>query len=149
MENLQQRLIGAWEMIDWKIINGNELIEPPLGPIEKCGGILIYSENGLMCSFISVKNPLPFKEDHIGGGTLEEKARANSEIMCYSGSYTFDEASSTVTHKVSYANSPNMVGKELPRICIFEGDTLKLDTPPMDFGEGKRGSYIVWRRAKR
>ena len=148
MTTLREKLIGAWEMEDFKIQEGNTLVDSPLGPVEQSGGILIYSEDGLMTAFLS-QNDIPrFSDNSLDGGTIEERARANKGIICYTGSFDVDEINHTVTHHVRYASVPNMIEKDLMRICVWENDKLKLDTPPMEFGGVMKSSYILWKRVK-
>lgn len=147
MSKVRDQLIGSWRMIDWKIQDGDTFIDPPFGPVEKCGGLLIYTAEGFMTATLSLKDRPPFQDGSVDGGTSEEMQKAYQTFLSYSGQFKVDEATAIVTHSVEYASFPNFVGKELARICIFEAeDILKLDTPPMDFGGRPRASYIKWQR---
>ncbi|KAF0254595.1 lipocalin-like domain-containing protein [Pseudomonas putida] len=146
MITLREKLIGTWEMEDFKIVEGGLLVDPPLGPVETCGGYLIYSADGHMVAFLSQKDIPRFEDNSLDGGTLEERARANQGIITYVGTFDIDEKNSTVTHHVKYASVPNMISRDLLRICVWEGEKLKLDTPPMEFGGQMKSSYILWRR---
>jgi hypothetical protein len=146
MSSVRSRLIGAWRMADWKIFKGESSIDPPFGPAEDCGGILVYSPEGIMSAVLSRKNREPFQDASLDGGTEKEKVAAYETIISYTGTFSVDEESSTVLHHVEYATFPNFVGQKLPRICIFEGDKLKLDTPPMYFGGELLASYLLWER---
>jgi hypothetical protein len=145
---LRQQLIGSWELIDWKVFRGAATLDPHLGPADNCGGLLIYSADGLMSVTLSVKDRPVFTDESLDGGTPEEKAHAYETITCYSGGFDFDEDTHVVTHHVRYATFPNFVGRDLNRVCILEGDTLKLDTPPMLHGGENLASYILWQRVK-
>ena len=143
---VRDRILGSWRMIDWKILKGEKSLPPPLGPADQCGGLLIYSPDGMMSAFLSAKSRPRFKDNSLDGGTPEEKLRAFESVIAYTGSFAVDEATATVTHDVKYATLPNFVSQKLPRICVFDGDTLKLDTPPMQFGGESLASYILWQR---
>ena len=145
---IRQQLIGSWTMIDWKVFRGDTTIDPHLGPADKCGGFLIYCADGSMSVTLSVENRQAFTDGSLDGGTPEEKAHAYETITCYCGGFDVDEATHEVTHRVRYATFPNFVGRDLKRECIFEGDALKLDTPPMLFGGENLASYILWQRVK-
>ena len=146
MTDIRSRLLGAWQMMDMKIVDGEQLIELPIGPADECGGLLIYSEPGFMATTLSLLSRPPFAEAAIGGGTLEEKAHAYDTIISYAGAFEVDEESTTVIHHVQYASAPHMVGQALRRTCIFDGDTLTLDTPAMNFNGRHLPSYIKWIR---
>jgi len=135
-------------MIDWKVFRGDTTIDPHLGPADKCGGLLIYSSDGSMSATLSVKDRPVFTDESLDGGTLEEKAHAYETITCYSGGFDVDEDTHVVTHHVRYATFPNFVGRDLRRTCVFEGDTLKLDTPPMLHGGENLASHILWQRVR-
>ena len=145
-QTVRDRLVGSWQMIDWKILKGETSLPPPLGPADQCGGLLIYSPEGTVSAFLSAKSRPRFKDASLDGGTAEEKLHAFDTVIAYTGRYDVDESTATVQHHVLYASLPNFVGQTLPRVCIFERDTLKLDTPPMKFGGESLASYILWRR---
>ncbi|WP_454743935.1 lipocalin-like domain-containing protein [Cupriavidus necator] len=146
MGNVRDKLIGAWRMIDWRIDQAGVSVDPPLGPVGECGGLLIYTEAGVMSAMLSKKKRMRFSGNSLDGGTVEEKKIAYETIISYAGTYEVDEASSAVVHHVEYATFPNFVGQDLRRLCIFDGNTLKLDTPPMEFGGKSMASFILWER---
>ncbi|MFE4754998.1 lipocalin-like domain-containing protein [Streptomyces mirabilis] len=147
MTDIRSRLLGAWRMVDMKIVKGDELLDLPIGPTEECGGLLVYGESGGMSATLSRLGRPSFADASIGGGTLGEKARAFDTFISYTGTFDVNEEKSSVTHRVQYASAPHMVGQALERICIFDGDVLTLDTPPMNFNGEPLGSYIKWAKA--
>ena len=146
MSDVRARLLGSWRMIDWKLETSGGFVDPPLGPSDACGGILIYADEGAMSVVLSASSRPRFADDFVGAGSTLEKAQAFDSIICYSGTFEIDESSATVTHHVEFATFPNYVGRVLRRVCIFDGDTLRLDTPPMAFGGEALASYILWKR---
>lgn len=146
MHSVRDRLIGAWRMIDWKIDRSGVSLDPPLGPADECGGLLIYTNEGAMSATLSAKSRPCFAGASLDGGTADEKKRAYETIFSYAGTFSVDEGKNAVIHHVQYATFPNFVGQDLLRICVFEGNTLKLDTPPMEFGGESMASYILWER---
>ena len=148
MANTRERLIGCWRMVDWKVIldNGVEDDLPPLGKARDGGGILIYGAAGMMSAMLSRQQRPPFLDGSLDGGTVEERAAAFQTIISYAGTFEVDEEKGEVTHIVSYATHPNLVGQRMLRICIFSGDRLKLDTPSMIMGGKSRASHIEWER---
>ncbi|MFI6095059.1 lipocalin-like domain-containing protein [Lentzea sp. NPDC051213] len=145
--SFRERLVGSWQMIDWKVFRGGETIDPPLGPVEHCTGLLIYTEEGTMSANLMLVERAFFDDGSLDGGTQEERAEAYRSIISYAGTYAVNESTATVVHHVQIATFPNFVGTDLRRTCVFEGgDTLKLDTPPMKIGGELLASHIRWQR---
>lgn len=146
MTDIRSRLIGGWRMVDMKTIKDGELHDLPLGPTEQCGGLLIYTEDGLMSAALSLRDRPAFDDPSLGGGQLHEKAYAYDTFVSYTGTFDVDEENATVHHHVQYASVPHFVGQDLRRVCIFDGDVLTLDTPPMKFNGEELASYVKWTR---
>ncbi len=148
MTDLRSKLIGSWRMVDWAITDGDNVdhLVPPFGYPEDCGGILIYSEGGAMSAMLSQNGRPAFEDKSLDGGTVEERAKAFGSITAYAGTFETDNETSQVTHVVQYATMPHFVGQRMMRICIFDGNRLKLDTPSMVIGGVSRRSYIEWER---
>lgn len=146
MSSVALRLLGSWRMIEWRLQTLAGWIDPPLGSSESCRGQLMYCASGAMSVTLSAGFREPFTEDFLGAGTPAEKVGAYDSIICYAGTYVVDEELARVTHRIEYATFPNMIQTELHRICVFDGDTLRLDTPPMRFGGQELASFIKWRR---
>lgn len=146
-KTVRSQLLGSWRMIDWKVFRGKQVLDPPLGPVSECAGLLMYTPEGTMSANLTHKDRKPFADGSLDGGTKEERARAFASIISYTGTFDVDEGTGTVTHHVEIATFPNFVGKKLQRKCIFtDPGTLKLDTPPMNIGGEELASYILWRR---
>jgi len=79
-----------------------------------------------MSATLSVKDRPAFTDGSLDGGTPEEKAHAYETITCYSGGFDVDEDTHVVTQPRPLRHLPQLVGRDLERNCIFEGDTLKL-----------------------
>lgn len=148
MPALKERLVGGWRLVGWGLTDGDaeDKFLPPLGYVEDCGGLLIYSPSGAMSATLSRNNRSHFQNSSLDGGTVEERANAFGTIVAYAGAFVTDDAKSEVTHVVDYATLPHFVGQHMRRICIFEGNRLKLDTPSMIIGGVSRVSYIEWER---
>jgi hypothetical protein len=149
---MRERLIGAWELIDGKLLTDGTAKDFEFSPQSGGGGILIYSADGYMCSTLSKRERAAFSTDQIDGGTNEEKIRAYSTYIAYTGSFEVDGAQKSVTHFVKYCSFPNFVGRTLVRYLAFSGpegqrgEELRLDTPPVNFGSKNIDSYLTWRK---
>ena len=148
MSELKKKLIGGWRMVDWALTDGDDVDHflPPFGLPQDCGGMLIYSESGAMSAMLSRRERPAFTDRSLDGGTTQERAEAFGSITAYSGTFETDDATSQVTHVVQFATMPHLVADRMMRICIFDGNRLKLDTPTMTFAGKSRRSYIEWKR---
>lgn len=151
--DVRSRLIGAWELIEAKVLtNGAAADHDFFSPQKGAGGILIYSANGYMCATISKSERALFSTDQIDGGTDEEKVKAYSTYISYTGSFEVDEEKMSITHLVKFATHPNYVGRPQIRYLAFSGpegrsgEEVRLDTPPMNFGGRAIESYLKWRK---
>ncbi|PRG51608.1 lipocalin-like domain-containing protein [Burkholderia gladioli] len=150
MSDLKRKLVGAWRLTDWCLTDGEkeDRFLPPLGLVDACGGYLIYSENGVMSAMLARKERSMFKDSSLDGGTQEERADAFASIVAYSGTYELNDERSEVIHVVEHATLPHFIGQRMLRICVFDGDRLRLDTPSMVIGGVSRTSYIEWVRVQ-
>ncbi|MFE5328136.1 lipocalin-like domain-containing protein [Embleya sp. NPDC056575] len=147
MEPAYFRLVGSWRLADWKVFTEAGPVDPPLGPAERCTGLLIYTPEATMSAHLTLMDRPRFADASLDGGSSREKAAAYGSIISYAGTWDLDEATDTVVHHVRMATFPNFVGIDLERVCVFEDDdTLRLDTPPMLMGGEARASYVLWRR---
>jgi hypothetical protein len=150
--NARERLIGTWELIDGKLLTDGEAKDFEFSPQSGGGGILIYNADGYMSATLSKRERAAFSTDQLDGGTDEEKIRAYSTYIAYTGNFEVNEAEMSVKHLVKYASFPNFVGRLLTRHIVFSGpegrpgEELRLNTPPMNFGGKNIDSYLTWRK---
>ncbi|MZG24249.1 lipocalin-like domain-containing protein [Dickeya dianthicola] len=80
--SLKKKLVGAWRLVDWGVIDGANVdkILPPLGLPENSGGLLIYTESGIMSATLSRKDRPFFTDCSLDGGTSQERAEAFASI---------------------------------------------------------------------
>src|ERR1700722_11913386 len=102
MSGLRDRLLRGWRLVDWGLTDGDEegKFLPPLGFVEDCSGLLIYSPSGAMSAMLSRKDRPVFKDGSLDGGTVQERADAFATIVSYAGRFEIDEQAWEVTHVV-------------------------------------------------
>jgi ABC-type dipeptide/oligopeptide/nickel transport system ATPase subunit len=85
------------------------------------------------------------------GGQRQRIAIARAlTYIAYSGSFSVDEETKTVTHSMFMSLFPNWTELTQSRDIKIEGDTLHLSTQVPILSGGKRViSYLQWRRAER
>jgi hypothetical protein len=78
----------------------------------------------------------------LNGATVEERAKAASDLTCYAGHYEVKDGS--VFHHIEMALNPNLIGQTLIRRVHIDGDNLTLSSVPDQDGNYRR---IKWRKA--
>ena len=134
--SVRKRLIGAWKLLSLDVsVDGNVL--HPFG--EHPIGRLTYDEAGRMSAHVmkpgrksSIDDP-----DAIANASCDEVRRIADGYVGYYGSFTLDEESKTVIHRVESCNLPAWVGTDRPRQYEFVGAHLVLSA-----GSTK----LVWER---
>jgi hypothetical protein len=139
--NIQQRFIGAWELVSIETRAPSGQATQPFGP-EPVGRIT-YDTAGRMSVQLMRRGMPRFANEQLEKATTEEIVAAWRGYGGYFGTYTIDEKASTITHHVEGASFPNYVGTNQVRHYRFEGDRLILQA---DTASG-RGT-IVWKRSK-
>ena len=119
MGSAREKLLGAWRLV---------YVEEP-GPDgkrvrENRSGTLTYTADGRMAVQILVPAGAPAES-----GPVKYEA---CDYEAYYGSYTVDEASSTVTHNVEGAVVRSLMGQRLGRVYHFSGKQLMLKSTRAD-----------------
>jgi len=136
------RVVGTWKLVSASsTTSSGERIDTPYGvnPV----GLLTYFGDGRVTSLISYGGR---KLLSVGGGThaQEEQAEAFNTFFAYAGRFTFSGAK--ITHHVEISSIQNYVGKDLIRTIEFEGDRIKLLTPPTLVNGKLQIVELIWQR---
>ena len=78
---------------------------------------------------------------------LEEQAEAFKTFLAYAGRYTV--SGDTVSHHVEISSIQSYVGKELVRSVKFQGDRIRLITPPAPMNGKIQTVELIWQRLQR
>jgi Lipocalin-like domain len=140
---LGSRLVGHWSLVSIESITGDQT-EYPFG--RDAIGQLTYDAAGHMAVQIMNPNRVAFASGDQGDGTAEEVSTAFHGYAAYYGTYTVNEQSRVVTHRLVGSLFPNWVGTEQRREIVLEGDRLTLSTPPGIFGGKQRVFRAIWKR---
>ena len=123
----KSNLLGAWELIDFKIIQPDGLSKK-WGP--NPNGLLIYDASGHMSTSIN-------------SGADPELSAQNLEkhILFYSGQYELT-GKNEITHYVDNASNPHRIGKSFIRNAeLVKENQLQL-TAEGDYGQ----AYLLWQK---
>lgn len=71
--------------------------------------------------------------------------RGETNTIAYFGTYTINDADSTMTLHIDGSSRANADGRDLKRLVTFSGDELITDTPP---SSGRSGTVkLTWKRS--
>lgn len=122
----------------WRLVSGRACDATGRPTLVVSDGVLHYTSTGLVAAqcVVSSDSPDPAVRAALGG------------YVAYFGTYTVDEATRTVAHRIRGSNVPGYVGKVLPREYAFSGDRLTLLARLADQVEIDPGmrAEIVWER---
>lgn len=136
-------LLGAWQLLGWQIRYDTGRIAQPFGadPL----GLLVYSATGWMNVCISRCGRAPLADPNVRRAPLEQQAAAFASYFSYAGSY--EVAGGIVTHRVTVALDPALVGTRQARRIEWHGPDLALIADETGRG-GARRHVLSWRRAQ-
>ena len=75
---------------------------------------------------------------------VAERAEAFTTSFAYAGRYAL--TGDKVIHRVEVASVENWLNTDLVRIAKFDGNRLRLQTPPLSVGGVIQTSELVWER---
>ena len=137
-------LPGTWQLLSRIDVttSGERRPEPSLG--EDPLGLLIYDRSGHFAAQFMRRDRSVDVPD--GPSAARNNSRAQGGYDAYFGTYTIDDASSSVTQHLLAALSRENVGAVLTRSMDVQGDTLviKLETTAADGNPVTR--TLMWRR---
>ena len=140
----RDKFVGSWQLVSFEFRHSDGTVSYPMG--EAPAGMLMYDKAGNMSAqLMQRERPLFAVADHHKGSPEEIKA-AFEGFTAYFGTYEVDEEKGSVTHYVSGALLPNVVGKRQVRFFEFKDNQLILSTPPMPWGGEQKTGVLVWRR---
>ena len=141
---LSATLPGTWQLLSRVDITaaGERRPEPSLG--EDPIALVIYDRSGHFAAQFMRRDRSVDVPD--GPSRARNNSRAQGGYDAYFGTYTIDDETGAVTHRLTGAVSRENVGLVLTRVLEVEGDTLviKLDTNAADGTPVTR--TLTWRR---
>jgi ribosomal protein L21E len=142
-KSLKEQLTGAWIIVSNEGIGPDGVKDQPFGPNPK--GIAVYDASGHFVHIIVNPAVPKFKVNNRVKGTTEENTAAVHGTTANFGTWTFDEASKTVTVRFTGSMFPNQTGTESKRVVSISGDELRINNPATAAG---LNASQVWKRAR-
>ena len=140
--DLQEYLVGAWQLRGWRIEYDSGEVTYPFG--ENALGQIMYTANGGMSATISAANRQILSEANVREAPPAEQAEAFSSYFHYAGRWHIDGQS--VVHSVTLSLNPAMVGNELVRLVEVINDQQMILSASEPIADGQRQHIIEWQR---
>jgi hypothetical protein len=134
------RLIGAWDLLEWSEIHADGGKSYPLG--EQAVGQIAYTADGHVAAQLVRAGRTRFASGDWKKATAGEAARAFKEYFGYFGTFSIDLEKEAVIHHVTGGWFPNVEGTDQLRRFQLQGNRLVLDADT-EWGKVR----IVWQCA--
>ena len=146
-ENLRDRLIGAWKLVD--IVEEPVDGSAPRRPMgERPIGLILYTPDGYMSVQIMHRDRAVPASPDSADLTPEEYRQEAMTYFAYSGPFHVDEEKGALTHSMSVSLFPGWVGQTQARVVEIDGGSLRLSTAAPWLSHGKLVmTHLRWRRA--
>lgn len=140
-KSIREQIIGSWAFVS--AISTRSDGSKTNNWDANATGSLIYLPNGRF-SFMILRSDIPKFER--GKATSEQHKAAVQGTIAYHGTYTVDEATKTVSHRVQGSSMSALNGTEQKRMVVsVTADELKYVNPATSFGGKAEGT---WKRVK-
>lgn len=132
-------VVGTWKLLSASSTTSTgERNEAPYGPGPS--GFLTYTLDGRVAALISYGGRRPLQVR----AAVEEQAKAFKTFLGYAGRYTL--SGNQITHHIELSSIQNYVDKDLVRTITFEGDRIRLLTPPTPVNGKIQTVELIWQR---
>jgi hypothetical protein len=138
----QKRIVGVWRFVNEVDTKADGTPAPPAAASPDSQGLLIYTADGFMAVNIMPKG----RTWSADSATIEELRDTVDGGAAYSGRYTIDNATHTVTHTTAVCMNPAYQGKSLMRSYAFKNGDLEL-SGTFPWKSDTIHFAITWRRA--
>ncbi len=139
-QNIAQRLVGAWEMVNYEIIAADGTKRP--GAYDR--GQITYDASGRMSAQLMHSS----NKADASPATDDLRAAAYRRYLGYYGPFVVDEAKGFVTHIVEGSSNPSWVGSRQIRYYALSDDNAQLTLMLKD-QNGRVTQSLVWKRSLR
>jgi hypothetical protein len=139
---LKEQLVGTWTLVSWEQKNGDGT------KVERYGanptGIAFFDGGGRYIITVMRSDRAKYASNALWQGTSEENKETADGTITYFGTYSVNDADSSIVVRVEGSSFPNWNGADLKRTVAIAGDRLTLTVRP------PRGEIVdvIWKRAK-
>jgi hypothetical protein len=140
--SLKEQLIGTWMLAAWEQRKGDGTKVQRYG--ESPVGIAFFDAGGRYIITVMRSERATYTSGALWQGTAEENKATADGTITYFGTYSVNEADSSIAIHIDGSSFPNWNGVDQKRIVAITGDQLTLTVRP------PTGEIVdvVWKRAK-
>lgn len=141
-QSLKDQLVGTWTLLAWEQKKGDGTKLERYGAAPK--GIAFFDAGGRYIITVMRSDRAKYASHTLWQGTAEENKETADGTITYFGTYSANEADSSIAIRVESSSFPNWDGTEQKRFVAIAGDQLTLTVRP------PAGDIVdvVWTRAK-
>ena len=141
-QSLKDQLVGTWTLLAWEQKKGDGTKLERYGAAPK--GIAFFDAGGRYIITVMRSDRAKYASHTLWQGTAEENKETADGTITYFGTYSANEADSSIAIRVESSSFPNWDGTEQKRFVAIAGDQLTLTVRP------PAGDIVdvVWARAK-
>ena len=143
---LKERIVGTWDLVSNYAARQDGSRLDPFGPNPT--GRYMLDATGHFSYMIYGSGRPRFASNNRREGSAEENKAAVQGMIAFSGTYTVDEPTRTVTWRVEHCSFPNWEGSERKTIVTLNGDDLSYTADPIPSSAGPYIPHVTWKRAR-
>jgi hypothetical protein len=140
--SLKGQLVGTWLLASWEQRKGDGTKVQRYG--ESPVGIAFFDAGGRYIITVMRSERATYASGALWQGTAEENKATADGTITYFGTYSVNEADSSIAIHIDGSSFPHWNGVDQKRIVAITGDQLTLTVRP------RTGEIVdvVWKRAK-
>jgi hypothetical protein len=136
----KKQLIGSWALVSASAPS------PDVQPFGPNDGFAVFQTNGRFSLQLILSSLPKFSSNNRARGTPEENKAVVQGSITYFGTYSLNEADSTLTLHIERSSFPNWNGSDQKRmITSLTADELKYTNPAASVGGA---AELAWKRVK-
>jgi hypothetical protein len=140
-QSLKDQLVGTWTLLSWEQRKSDGTKIERYGAAPK--GIAFFDAGGRYIITVMRSDRAKYASSTLWQGTPEENKETADGTITYFGTYSANEADSSIAIHVEGSSFPNWNGTEQKRFVVIAGDQLTLTVRP------PAGDVVdvIWKRA--
>jgi Lipocalin-like domain len=133
--------VGTWTLLSWEQKKGDGTKVERYGTSPK--GVAFFDAGGTYIITVMRSDRAKYASDALWQGTPDENKETADGTITYFGTYSVNEADSSIAMHVASSSFPNWNGTDQKRLVVIAGERLTLTVRP-PAGEVVD---VIWKRA--
>lgn len=139
---LKHQLVGTWTLLSWEQKKGDGSKVERYGARPK--GVAFFDAGGRYIITVMRPDRAKYAGNALWQGTPEENKETADGTITYFGTYSINEADSSIAIRVEGSSFPNWNDTDQKRFVAIVGDQLTLTVRP----PGRDVVDVIWKRAE-